>query len=170
MPNAEPTAHPIVTPGLQGLELSRGFLKMLLEGLTDEQMMTRPCPKGNHAAWIVGHLAWTDDSFLQGLAGQASGIPESWNAMFGMKSEPSDDPAAYPPREELMRRLDDRREGVRAWLSGLSEAELTAPIEGDMAQFARTLAMVPSSLSFHEGMHAGQLSMARRAAGLGPLF
>ncbi|MEZ6318538.1 MAG: DinB family protein [Phycisphaerales bacterium] len=171
MSNVEaPVAAAVVVPGLEGLAMSRGFLKMLLEGLTAEQMMTRPCAKGNHGMWIMGHIAWTDDSFLQGLGGQASGIPASWNGLFGMKSEPSDDASAYPSRDELMGAMEDRRAALVAWLSGLNEAELIKPIEGDMAQFARTLAQVPSSLAFHEGMHAGQLSMARRAAGLAPMF
>jgi len=52
----------------------------------------------------------------------------------------------------------------------LSDAELLEPIEGEAAQFAANRAVLMSSLAFHEGVHMGQVSVARRAAGLPPMF
>lgn len=159
-----------VVGGLGALGVSRGFLLALLKGLSDGQMLVRSCAGGNHATWIVGHIAATDDAVLVDLGGQPSALPASWKGWLGVGSQPSDDPAFYPSREGLMGVLKERREAVREWIASLGEADLTAPITGPWEPLARNRAMLPASLAFHEGMHAGQLSAARRAAGLGPLF
>ena len=163
-------ANPRVVGGLDGLEVSRGFLLALLKGLSDGQMLVRSCAGGNHATWIVGHIAATDDAVLVDLAGRPSALPGSWEGRFGIGSQPSDDPAYYPPRDELMGVLKERRETLRPWIASLGEAELLAPVSGMWEPLARNRAMLATSLAFHEGMHSGQLSAARRAAGLGPLF
>lgn len=163
------SAPALLATGLRTLEFSRGATRMFLEHTADELFFRRPCPGGNHAAWILGHIATTDDMFLSMLGDRPKALA-AWEPTFTMGSVCVDDPQAYPTRAELTRALEERREAVVAWLSGLTEAELLEPIEGGMAQFAANRAMLASTLAWHEGFHLGQLSLIRRAAGLPPLF
>ena len=87
-----------------------------------------------------------------------------------MSSEVKADGAAYPSRDELVKAFEERRAALLEWFGSMSDEQLLEPIEGDLAQFAANKAMLMSTLSFHEGMHAGQISVARRAQGLPPLF
>ena len=40
----------------QQLQSSQALYGMFLADFTDEEFFTPPCEKGNHAAWIVGHV------------------------------------------------------------------------------------------------------------------
>lgn len=170
MSNAELNMPAVLAPGLGALDRARWMTRKLTDDLTEDQCYARPCDGGNHAAWVLGHAASTDDFFLNAMGGQASKLPEGWGVLFGMNSEVSDDRSRYPSIEELRSVMTERREALKSWLGSLSEAELLEPVEGDLAKFAATRAELPASLGFHEGFHAGQISMARRAAGMAPLF
>ncbi len=168
MSNVAETVSPLLATGLRTLEFARGVTQMLLEKTDDSLFFKRPFPGANHPAWIVGHLATTDDLFLSMLGGRERVL--AWDELFNMGSKCLDDASAYPSRAELEGAMKERREAMLAWLSGLSDEELLAPIEGDLASFASTKAMLMSSMAWHEGTHSGQLAWARRAAGLEPLF
>lgn len=170
MSNATTTESPLLASGLQAMRFGRGFLKMMLEQTSDE-LFYKPAFEGaNHAAWVVGHLALTDNYFLTDVAGQESKIPEGWDALFGVNTKAVPDPKKYPSRTELMKVLDERRAALESWLSTLSDAELLKPIEGDFAMFAANRAQLGSSCSFHDAFHAAQISATRRVSGLPPLF
>jgi len=155
---------------LDSLRFGRNFLNMMLEKTPDE-LFHKPAFEGaNNAAWVVGHVASTDNYFLKALAGDAGALPESWDELFGMNSTPKTDAGDYPSRDELVAAMNERREKLEAWLGSLSDEELMRPIEGDLAQFASTLAQLGASLSFHDGFHAAQISATRRATGLPPIF
>lgn len=168
--STESRATPLLETGLNALETTREFTMGLIEPITQEQMLTRACPKANHTAYVLGHIAQTDDFFLSALGGREPALPESWGAKFGMNIELSDDPSFYPSKKELVDAMVERRAALIDWLCSLSEAELLEPIEGDLAGFARTRAALPGTLAFHEGFHAGQVSTTRRALGIEVMF
>ena len=122
------------------------------------------------AADCVAHIAAEEDFFLTKLAGQQSALPESWKDKFLGGSAVTDDRVDYPSRDELFRVLAERREANKLWLSSLSDEELNEPITGGLEMFAPTRAHMAGSLAMHEGVHAGQVSAARRAMGLPPTF
>ena len=164
------TESTLLMSGLSAMRFGRGFLKMLLEQTFDD-LFYKPAFEGaNHAAWVVGHLALTDNAFLVDVAGQDSKLPEEWNALFGVNTKAIPDPKKYPFRAELMSVLDERRAALESWLSTLSDAELLKPIEGDFGMFAANRAQLGSSCSFHDAFHAAQISATRRVSGLPPLF
>jgi len=164
------TESPLLSSGLNAMRFGRGFLKMLIEKTTDDIFYTPAFEGANHAAWVVGHLAYTDDCFLEDLAGQERKVPKAWEALFGVNSKPTSDAKIYPTRQELMAVLDERRAAMEKWLGSLTDAELLEPIKGDIAMFAANRAQLGSSCSFHDAFHAAQISAARRASGLPPLF
>ena len=152
------------------LEGSRGFLLGLLETLTEEQLTARAGGTGNHALWIMGHLALADDIFVSAFRQEPSCLPEDHAKMFGPGSTPQEDAGAYPSREELLARLTTARERLLAWVKTL-EGELawqTTPEE--LSKIAPDAISAAYTLSKHEFMHIGQLTSIRANLGLPPMF
>ncbi len=154
--------------GLRGLRFARTATLGLLKDIPEDKFLLQPAPKANHVLWILGHLAWTDDYFLQELAEQKSALPDDWSARFGMKSEPSPDRSRYPDVETVRTHLHARREAWLAWYGQRSPAELATPFTGELAGFAPNLGGLAHSLAWHEGLHGGQITVVRKALGLPP--
>ena len=152
--------------GLNALAFARGVTTRLFDGTPDEHSMTRACPKGHHARWIAGHLAWTDNYFLTSLAGHDRLVPESYDALFGMGSEVSDDESIYPPMSELRDAMKTTNAAMVAWFASKSDDELLAELPDNLKMFAPNFGALMGSLAAHEGIHAGQLTVIRAALGL----
>jgi len=170
MSNSTTEVSPLLTTGLQALEFARGVTDSLIGSLEPEQWFKAPCAGGNHAGWIVGHIALTDQYFFMTLGGREAAVPADWEKLFGMKTVAYEDASKFPSIRELTEALAATRARTIEWLRSLSDEELLEPVEGDVAQFCQTRAHLMSTLAYHEGMHAGQLSVARRALGIPPMF
>lgn len=160
----------LLDTGLFVLDFTRQATAGFLNGIEGDLFFKRFCETGGNAAYIAGHIAATDDMTLQMLAGQPAGLTEQETKLFGGGAEPSENPADYPSRERIMELFAERRAAVLAYFKSLSDAELTAPVESPMAQFGDTRAKLMSSLAWHEGMHAGQLTVIRRQNDLPRVF
>ncbi len=84
-----------------------------LEGMSDAPLLRPGEWGGNHAMWIAGHLAVVEGRLQQMLHGTPNPVAK-WKPLFDWDSEPVDDPAAYPPFEEVLRTLRDVRFGRAA--------------------------------------------------------
>ncbi len=160
--------NPSVSNAIAILEFSRRVTLALLEDVPEDKWCYQPIPEANHATWIVGHIAVTDDSALAALSGQSS-LAESWKGLF-MGSKPNPDLAAYPSPAEMLRELGRIREGVVGWYKSASEDMLLAPIPGRLASLAPNRVALAASIAWHEGLHTGQLSLVRKSLGFAPKF
>jgi len=149
---------------------SRKFLLGLVETLEDSQLTTRVGGVGNHAIWVLGHIAFADDLFVSEFRGEASSLPEGHVEQFGQGSVPSGKSTDYPSRDEMLKRLADAREHLIEWVKTLEgdaawqEApESIKPLTPDAISAAFTLTQ-------HEFLHAGQLTTIRSSLGMKPLF
>jgi DNA-binding transcriptional ArsR family regulator/uncharacterized damage-inducible protein DinB len=155
-----------VEVGANALGFARGITLMLLEDIPDDKLTHRPGAKGNHAAWIMGHIAVADDGFRKSLGAGQPVLPESWNELFGMGSQPKDDPAAYPSRDELRGGMERARNALLEWFRSLDNTQLAAPLPENLRPFAPDVVTLMSNLAVHESFHAGQLSAIRRSLDL----
>lgn len=148
-----------------------GFLKMLLEGIDEDKMTHQPSPGMNHPIWIVGHLAMTME-FMAGMVGSDYKGPEGWEALFGYKSEPVDDPGKYPTIKEAIAELDRAVAVLEPALASATDEALSAqmPDEGFREMMPTVGDGVTFILTGHLAVHTGQLSAWRRAIGMKPLF
>jgi hypothetical protein len=179
-----PDVLPCPALGLAAMELrdharhalifSRRLLEAMLSSFkTPDDWLFQVHPKANHALWIAGHLALVDNSFVGKFRPALARKPEGWDALFSFGSQPKPTPEIYPPPEELVAYLRERRETLLGVLEDLREEELRgpAPAAGERSP----LAGAPSIghgfffLAFHEGMHSGQLTLAHRALGNAPI-
>ncbi|MDA7977722.1 MAG: DinB family protein [Pirellulales bacterium] len=152
------------------LEGSRDFLHGLLETLSEEQLTARAGGTGNHALWIMGHLAMADDAFVSAFRQEPSCLPEEHIKLFGPGSTPQDDAGVYPGRDELLARLATARERLLAWVKTLEGEAAWQPAPEKLSKIAPDAISAAFALSKHEFMHIGQLTSIRANLGLPPLI
>ena len=158
------------TSGLATLGFARRATLGFLEDIPEAKLCYQPFSGANHALWIIGHVACTDNYFLSSVGGRETDFPAAWNELFGMGATVQTDAAAYPALGEVRGQLDSRREDLIAWFKSLDEEQLAAPLPADFQTFAPSHAALINSIAWHEGLHAGQLTVIRKALGLGPKF
>ena len=153
--------------GKATMDLSRSCTLKMVEDIPPDKLCHQPAPGANHALWVLGHLACTDDFFATALGGRESLIDDAWNKMFGMGSKPQDDPSAYPSLDEILDLLKKTREAMLETFEAMGEEKLQEQTPEEWRVFAPTYAATMASVAFHEGFHAGQVSAVRRSLGLG---
>ena len=148
------------------LDFARRSTLKMVDDIPVEKICSKPLDGTNHALWVLGHLAVTDDWFACTLANRESVIDESWGPLFGMKSEPSDDPSTYPSIDEIKAGLQRARQSLLTGFESLDEQQLQGPVPDELEGFAPNVGGAAFTLAWHEGFHAGQLSAVRRSLGL----
>lgn len=135
-----------------------GILKKIPEG----KLLLRPVPDGNHALWILGHLANVDDEILVTIGGRVPLLDAAWKENFQTGSIVRDGAAGYPAPAEVRKVFSSMRKEFMRWFEGLSDEQLLAPLPGRYADVGDHLALC-SFIAWHESYHTGQLSVARKA-------
>src|SRR5947207_12171700 len=78
-------------------------LKMTLADFSDEEMLARPVPGANHAAWQLAHLVGSAWFMLNGVApGVVPAAAEEYRRKFDGKTAGVDDPAFFPNKSGLL--------------------------------------------------------------------
>lgn len=147
--------------------LTRDFLGRLLADVDDARMTLQPAGVPNHPAWIIGHLAFSCQA-IGGELGLEPWLSGEWVELFTRGSMPTDDRARYPSKEELLAALDDGNTRLRDRLAAMSPEELAAPLPDARFRYRfPTLGdAVAHILAGHAALHAGQLTVWRKAVGL----
>lgn len=156
--------------GLAALTFARRVTSGLLEDVPEDKLLHQPFPGANHAMWILGHIACADDWFMRTLGPRPSQLPEGWDELFGSGTSLRTDAAAYPPWTQVLDQSAARREELVAWFRSLTETELGQALPETLRPFGTTYGVLISTLAWHEGLHAGQLSVVRKSLGLAPRF
>jgi hypothetical protein len=154
------------------LDLSAGMTLAMVEDMKDAPF-TFPTPKGgNHPMWVLGHLAWSEGEAVQHhMLGRANPLGQ-WRALFGFGSEPSAEPARYPPFDEVLKAFKGLRAETLKVLGTLTDDDLDQPSKDcppELKQFLGTFGqcfLIPILNTMH---HRGQVADARRAAGRKPM-
>ena len=148
------------------LKWARGFTETLIEGVPDEQLTYRVGGKGNHALWVMGHLAVIDDRILSTLTGSPRELPERYYELFAPGSQPSGDAKDYPSRSELAELMRAGRRRLLAWVGTFDEETGGTPTPEPMRRFAPDWISLAFSMASHDMLHAGQVAAVRTALGL----
>ena len=151
---------------LYGMNLA--YAQRLTADLTDEQFTAQPVAgrEMNHAAFVVGHLAWVTD-YGRNLFGLEPAFPPTWKDTFGMSAKPVADRASYPSKAELLSALEAGHARFAAACAAATPEQLQAPSpENRRARFPTLGHIILHILTNHEAIHLGQLSAWRRALGL----
>jgi uncharacterized damage-inducible protein DinB len=163
-------ARILVDRALAALGASRQAITIMFEGIPPEQFTHQPCEGANHAMWIMGHLASVDDYFLAKLAGRPDSRFDEVKRTFFMRSKPQPSLDSYPPLAEVRAHFDDARRRFLDWVGTFDDEGLAAPLPDPFSNFMPTYVGLFGHLAWHEGMHAGQLSVVRKSLGIAPVF
>jgi uncharacterized damage-inducible protein DinB len=148
----------------------RQMSERLLEDFkTPEQWTFQAHPACNHALWFAGHMATSDNFFLSLVDPEKARQLPDYQAKFGMGSQPTSDPAAYPTPETVQATMRERRQALLSVLESMTEEDLAKKTPEGAPEFLPDVASVFELAVWHEGQHRGQLSVARRALGHKPL-
>lgn len=150
---------------IAAMKMSRDMLNSLLETIPPDKRTFQPCPTDNHVLWVLGHMPLGYGYFAMILGGTVTGVPETYNALFGPGSKPSGDPSAYPPYAELKRVFDSTYEQFMAIVEKMPESDLSKPPAIEADWLSDRLAAL-HAVVWHEGWHGGQIASVRRALGL----
>jgi hypothetical protein len=153
------------------LEFARNFSESLLEKFKTPADFTHQVhPNANHALWFAGHISQTDNFFLTIIDPSKAVEKESYGKLFGMGSQPTSDPADYPSPEEVLTYMRERRETLLEVLDALSEEDMAKATPEGTPDFLPNICSVFEMASWHEGMHAGQVTIASRSLGNQSVF
>jgi hypothetical protein len=144
--------------------------QMLKDFKTPDEWTHQVAPGANHALWFAGHMATCDNWLIQLVDPKRAKPMEDWDPVFSMGSRPTSNPADYPPVAEVLEAMRERRATLVEVLLGMSPDELSAPPPEGMPDFVTDMASLAEGAIWHEAMHLGQVSVARRALGHAPLF
>jgi hypothetical protein len=173
-----PLSSPMRSPEMlaQAVLLTKPFVARALTGF-DPSMATRQAPGlPNHAAWCLGHLSLTmhrvagmidggDLPAADFIPGAARGDAERFGTeSVAFKSEPTDDPAAFPTLARAAAIYDAACDRLAAAARGASEEALAADVPWGQAK--APLWTLVLRMAFHNGVHIGQMMDLRRALGL----
>jgi hypothetical protein len=152
---------------LYALTLSDRAVLSVIDEMGDAPT-TFPTPNGGcHPLWVLGHLALVEGSIPAVLFGKPNPAAE-WQPIFGDKSQPVSDRAAYPSFAEVRAKYAQLRESNLKLLESFSEADLDkrteAPPKGREKEFD-TYGRSFLTLALHQMLHRAHVTDARRAAG-----
>lgn len=144
----------------------------VIEGMADAPLH-QPGPfGGNHAMWIMGHLAVAEGRLHKILLGEPNPV-EHWKPMFDWASTPRTDPSAYPPFAEVLETYRRLRARTLALLDEWGDEGLDRPTKlpppGLESAFA-TVGHAILTIGLHQVFHNGQASVTRRSSGKSPVF
>jgi DinB superfamily len=152
-----------------------GFCDLTFRSIQDmrKTALTQPGPYGgNHAMWIVGHLAVAEGRLHKILLGEPNPV-EHWKPLFDWETTPKTDPSAYPPFDEVVQTFLRLRAKTLALLNEIGNDGLDRPTKspppGLEASFG-TVGQAVMTIAMHQVFHNGQASVARRASGKTPVF
>lgn len=143
---------------------------MLADFHTPEQWVYQVAENCNHALWFAGHMATTDNFLLSLVAPEKARLPEGFQAKFGVGSQPTNDPTQYPPPESVLETMRERRAALLETLASFTDADLARKTPKGAPEFLPDFGSVFELAVWHEGLHAGQLSVVRRALGFAPVM
>ena len=162
---------------MNAIELLRGalqgtehFTSTLVKDLRDRPLLQPTINGGNHALWLLGHLALTEGSIPQILFGEPNPVAH-WAPLFAPGTQPKLDASAYPSFDELLSAFQDLRRKNIKLLDRLTEKDLDrrpANVPPGFEDIMQTIGQTLLVISLHTMFHRGQMADVRRAAGLPP--
>ncbi len=153
------------------IEFSTNRLFKLLEDMKDHPL-TFPTPHGgNHPLWVVGHLAYVEALLVQKyMLGEKNPLSH-WAEMFGVGTEPVNNPDKYPSFEEVINTFKEINKKTMAVIDSLSDEDVEQTCKNcpqGYEDFIGTYWKILLTVGMHTSFHKGQVADARRALGKKP--
>jgi hypothetical protein len=136
---------------------------------TPDQWTLQVHDKANHPLWVAGHLGTVDNFMISLLAPRETVAKAGYQEKFAMGSRPTSTPADYPDPAEVLAFMRERRSVVLKILAGLGDDDMAAPTPEGAPDVMPDVGSIFELAVWHEALHVGQITIARRALGYPPL-
>src|SRR5436190_14993610 len=147
------------------------FLKKELGDFSDADMLVRPAPAANHAAWQIGHVIASETRLVNAVKpGAMPELPAGFSEKFTPETSKLDDPKAFASKDELLKQFDRTRAATVKWAKALTEEDLNQQTPERLRGWVPTVAHLVSMLPVHTAMHIGQIQVIRRKLNKPVLF
>jgi len=131
--------------------------------LSDAEYFKPPVEGGNHAAWLLGHVACSEDSIVSQITGVPKRIPEATHELFKGGSACVADPKKYPSRKQIDALFFNSRARTVEALTNYDERKWGDPSPwGGKSPFP-TMGSMWGLQGTHQFWHIGQLAVCRQA-------
>jgi uncharacterized damage-inducible protein DinB len=150
-------APAVIAAAAENYRFNSGFLEKTVGDLSPEEWLRRPDARGNHIAWIVGHVVWTRKRLLERLGTQWS---QTWLESFarGAKCE---DGATYPSIDVLLGAWREVSGVLASTLDSVPDDVLATPVTSGPRSADGKVSGIVNFLAIHETYHVGQASYLR---------
>jgi hypothetical protein len=145
------------------LAASQRIIAMLLADLSPADMLHRPCPGANCAAWITGHLILVERMLHKAIGVTSPALPDGFEARFA-RDDTAPRLADYGDTSVLPGLFSTHRSLSIAAIDALTDEQLCKPLEKPHPMFNLTYERI-NFMAIHVSMHAGQISTIRRSLG-----
>jgi len=136
--------------------------------LSDEDYFKIPLPGTNHVAWLVGHVAVSEDRMVAAVCGTEPNTDEATASRFVAGSTCLADAASYPARSQIDAMFRDARANVVEKLKAFDDVTWDHPSpEGWDKNFFPTLGTIWLMMGTHPFWHIGHITVCRTALGKG---
>jgi len=146
-----------------------GLVAAHFSDFTEEEMLVRPFPNANHAAWMLGHLVTTTANLSNVGCPNAFPTPsaEETKRYSGEGAKLNE---GFAKKDELLKRFADMNDCAIKWIEGLTPETMDKPMPEKLQGFAPTVGHLAYVLPVHVMMHLGQVQVIRRKLGKPVLF
>jgi len=142
----------VIAAAAENYRFNSDFLVKTVKDLSPEEWLRRPDGRGNHIAWIVGHVIWTRGRLLSRLGTEWS---QPWLGLFGLGVK-VDEETSYPSPETLTDAWSDVSAVLTDALDRVSEELLAQPVTQGPRSADGKMSGVVNFLAIHETYHIGQ--------------
>jgi uncharacterized damage-inducible protein DinB len=167
--SATSSPSPFNTHLLAQYDLARGMLARLASDFSEEDA-TRSAGGQKPLVWYLGHVAITDNYFLQLFGGEAAALSDEYIKRYGRGSDGESD-FSDASKADVVALLETLKERVHVLLGSLAPEDLAreSGVEKVHPMF-KTLGSALTLVVAHCAYHAGQVGDLRRELGKDPLF
>lgn len=143
----------VIATAAENYSFNSAVLVKAVKDLPPAAWLERPGGRGNHIAWLVGHVTWTRGRLFSRL-GTTWSLP--WLDLFARGTK-IDDGRQYPAPETL---LDGWRESSSVLADALANATedlLAQPVTQGPPSADGKVSGIVNFLAIHETQHVGQI-------------
>lgn len=145
------------------LTFGQSLFETFTSDLSDEEYFMPAAEGTNHVAWILGHVAQTEDWMVNLLTGAERTVSEDLQKLFGGSSECVADAALYPSRKDLDEMFRSNRGRAINAAQTVDDGcwDDAAPEDGLPKEFFPTVGSIWGMMGSHQFWHVGQLTTCR---------
>ena len=142
------------------------MVESYLSDLTPEEMMVRPAPGANHAAWQLGHLISAERRLVEvAVPGSMPPLPEGFAERHTKDTAGSDNRADFLSKDEYLNLAKTVRAATLKVLDSQTEADFDKPVSGRVPPWIKRAGDCFVTVGTHWVLHAGQWVVLRRYLG-----